>query len=110
MFFDRFLSLLAATRLASAAPQVIDDPDAIEDCKCFPGDACWPSIKDWDKLNKTVDGRLIATVPLASPCYDSWGNYNEDICENLQELWTKPDTHIDTSSSVMAPFFANQSM
>lgn len=110
MLLESALSLLAASRLISAELQVPDDPNAVEDCKCFPGDACWPTQKDWDKLNRTVDGRLIATIPLASPCYKSWGNYNEETCENFQELWTKPDTHIDTSSSVMAPFFANQSM
>lgn len=101
--------LFAATALGSALPQKPDDPDATKHCKCFPGEKCWPSQEEWSSLNDTVDGRLIATVPLASPCYQSWGNHDEDTCNTLQDLWTKPGTHIDTSSSVMAPFFANQS-
>lgn len=72
---------------------------ASSECKCFPGDKCWPTKKEWDSLNKTVDGRLVATVPLASPCFQSWGNEDEEVCSELKELWTKPATHIDTSSS-----------
>ncbi|RMY17320.1 hypothetical protein D0867_06115 [Hortaea werneckii] len=79
------------------------------ECKCFPGDHCWPSKQDWDSLNQTVDGRLVATVPLASPCYHSWDNYDNATCTELRDTWTKADTHIDSSSSIMAPFFANRS-
>lgn len=108
LFFPTSL-LFAAPALASTLPQVPQSPNDNSDCKCFPGDACWPTQEEWSALNDTVDGRLVATVPLASPCYKSWGNHDEDVCDKLQELWTKPDTHIDTSSSIMAPFFANQS-
>lgn len=110
MLLSKTSVLLTTSAVALALPQVPDDPDDNSDCKCFPGDACWPSAEEWGALNETVDGRLIATIPLASPCYYSWGNHDEDTCDTLQELWTKPDTHIDTPSSVMAPFFANQSI
>lgn len=56
------------------------------DCKCFPGDACWPSTAEWSALNATVEGRLIATVPLGSPCHDP--GYDEEQCAYLQEQWT----------------------
>lgn len=55
------------------------------DCKCFPGDACWPSQTEWSALNATVGGRLIATVPLGSPCHDP--HYDEDECAYLQDQW-----------------------
>lgn len=38
-------------------------------CKVFPGDAKWPSDKDWSTLNDTLNGALIRTIPLAAPCY-----------------------------------------
>lgn len=55
------------------------------DCKCFPGDACWPSQAEWSALNNTVGGRLISTVPLGSPCHDPY--YDEEECAYLQDQW-----------------------
>ena len=54
-------------------------------CKCFPGDACWPSQDEWSSLNATVSGRLMATVPLGSPCHDPY--YDEEECAYLQSQW-----------------------
>ncbi|KAH0129741.1 FAD/FMN-containing isoamyl alcohol oxidase MreA, partial [Aureobasidium melanogenum] len=65
------------------------------------------SIDEWNSLNKTVNGRLIATVPLAAACHDDqYAAYDEERCAELRNSWLDPETH---SSSVMAPFFANQS-
>lgn len=61
---------------------------AMRDCRCFPGDACWPAQAEWATLNSSVDGRLIATVPLASPCHDP--NYNAALCTGLQQNWFLP--------------------
>ncbi|KAH8680428.1 hypothetical protein BGZ61DRAFT_359187 [Ilyonectria robusta] len=76
-------------------------------CKCFPGDSCWPSDNVWKSLNTTVNGRLIKTVPLGSPCHDP--TYDAKECAYLQSQWQSPSIHMDSSSSVMAPWFANQS-
>ncbi|CAF3524157.1 unnamed protein product [Fusarium graminearum] len=88
------LALIART---SAAPN----------CRCMPSDACWPSNNAWASLNKTVDGTLIKTVPIGSPCHDP--TYDADACAALQSAWMLPQTHIESSSSVMQQFFANQS-
>ncbi|KAG9256537.1 FAD binding domain-containing protein [Emericellopsis atlantica] len=80
---------------------------AAQDCKCLPGDSCWPSISQWEALNSTVGGRLVATVPLGSPCHDP--DYDSEKCDYLQSQWQYAGIHMDDSSSVMAPFFANQS-
>ncbi|KAF5484496.1 FAD-linked oxidoreductase ZEB1 [Colletotrichum siamense] len=77
------------------------------DCKCFPGDSCWPSTETWNALNTTVGGRLIATVPLGSPCHDP--TYDAATCATLQSEWQDSEIHMESSSSIMAPFFANQS-
>jgi hypothetical protein len=64
-------------------------------CKPIPGDDDWPTQKDWDLLNQTVAGKLIATVPIASVCHtEGIGsyNYNATACSELQEVW--PDAHI----------------
>ncbi|KAH8653558.1 hypothetical protein BX600DRAFT_385991 [Xylariales sp. PMI_506] len=76
-------------------------------CKCFPGDTCWPSTAEWNQLNETVDGRLIETVPIGSPCHAP--NYNATECKYLQKEWRNEVLHLNSSSSVMQPFFANNS-
>lgn len=55
-------------------------------CKCFPGAECWPSIEQFDALNDTVNGRLIATVPLAVDCHTPY--FDNVTCSLLQSEWT----------------------
>ncbi|KAF2850038.1 FAD-binding domain-containing protein [Plenodomus tracheiphilus IPT5] len=80
---------------------------AEKNCKCFPGDSCWPSDKEWSAFNATVGGRLIKTVPLGSQCHDP--NYDEALCQQLQKEWLFSPVHVDSSSSIQAPIFANAS-
>ncbi|GKZ34192.1 hypothetical protein AbraIFM66950_004376 [Aspergillus brasiliensis] len=95
-------SLLALT--ASASASAISSNSS---CRCFPGDACWPSQSEWAQFNKTVDGRLIKTIPLGKPCHAPY--YDASVCATLKEEWTEPELHYTSSSSVMAPWFANGS-
>ncbi|KAJ5355018.1 FAD linked oxidase N-terminal [Penicillium cataractarum] len=97
MAFWKFLaaSLLAASSQAAASTA----------CRCFPGDACWPSQAVWSQFNQSIDGRLIKNIPLGAPCHTP--NYNADTCATLKAGWLLPEEHYDSSSSVMAPFFAN---
>lgn len=67
----------------------------------------WPSTSDWDAFNQTVRGRLVATVPLGTPCHGS--AFDNALCEDLKSKWQYEEIHYESSSSVMAPFFANQS-
>ncbi|RGP69685.1 putative isoamyl alcohol oxidase [Fusarium sporotrichioides] len=80
---------------------------ARNNCRCLPSDDCWPSDEVWTKFNSTVNGALIATVPLGSPCHEP--NYDEEACAAVKADWKWPMTHIETSSSVMQNWFANQS-
>jgi hypothetical protein len=73
-----FSLLLLGSSCSAATPEKAN-------CKCFPGDPCWPSDSEWDRLNSTVDGRLIATVPLGSPCHDP--SFNAEECKHLQSEW-----------------------
>ncbi|KAL4893189.1 FAD/FMN-containing dehydrogenase [Aspergillus ambiguus] len=77
------------------------------DCYCLPGDSCWPATSSWDSLNSTVGGRLVATVPIGSPCHDP--TYDGTACKDLQDDWYLPQTHFVSSSSVMQSYWANQS-
>lgn len=79
----RSLFLTSLLFLANAG-DVIASPTAPK-CKCFPGDACWPSQKDWNRLNSDVGGRLVTTVPLGSPCHDP--TYDAQKCAVLKDEW-----------------------
>ncbi|KAJ0133636.1 DNA double-strand break repair Rad50 ATPase [Fusarium oxysporum f. sp. albedinis] len=97
------LALVSLTAIASGVDAIAPK------CRCLPGDTCWPSDTGnvWSRFKKTVNGLLIKTVPIGSPCHDP--NYDEEACTALQQAWRLPQTHIDSSSSVMQPYFANQS-
>lgn len=57
-------------------------------CRNIPGDAGWPAESEWAQLNKTVDGRLIATIPLASACHTlPYHDFDETACAALQAEW-----------------------
>ncbi|KJZ74985.1 hypothetical protein HIM_05471 [Hirsutella minnesotensis 3608] len=102
-------SLLSLTLAgATAAAGIYRAPSSCErDCKCLPQDECWPDQEEWAQFNATVGGRLVATTPLASPCHDP--NYDEKACAELRKEWVYPMVHINSSSSLQAPIFANQS-
>lgn len=72
------VAALATTTLASESSR----------CHCLPGDSCWPSVSAWDSLNGTVGGRLIATVPIGSPCHAP--TYDAKLCSTVRSNWTHP--------------------
>lgn len=75
---------LSATALAGASVSTS------EDCHCLPGDECWPAASSWTALNSTVGGRLVATVPIGTPCHDP--HYDAVACAALQAEWNEPQT------------------
>ncbi|KAK7983488.1 MFS transporter [Apiospora arundinis] len=103
---------VSGARIAPTPPRDQLTPTSAEDgnCKCFPGDPCWPSESEWAAFNRTVGGRLVATVPLAAPCHHSpLAPYDPVACAAVRSTWWFPETHLSSSSSPMAPFFANAS-
>lgn len=57
-------------------------------CRYIPGDDEWPTTEDWQELNATVGGRLIATIPQASVCHSApYSHYDESACAALQPIW-----------------------
>jgi hypothetical protein len=70
-----------------------------DNCRVFPDDKAWPSEKDWNALNKTVSGRLVATVPIGSPCHDP--NYDAEQCAFLQKNWRDPALQYILSCSLL---------
>ena len=72
-------------------------------CRCFPGDSCWPSHADWAGLNASISGRLVATVPLGSPCHDP--TYNAAECKILQTNWFEPSEQWAIHTQILIGFY-----
>ncbi|KAL6792971.1 hypothetical protein J3E68DRAFT_451402 [Trichoderma sp. SZMC 28012] len=109
----RLIALLATVPALISAAAITPSPAAStatnSTCRCLPTDPCWPSTADWNAFNKTLGGKLIATVPLASVCHSSsFGCFSASKCNQLKSVWDFPDTHIASSSDPVAPFFANR--
>ncbi|KAK7453989.1 hypothetical protein VKT23_011501 [Stygiomarasmius scandens] len=93
--------------LAFVLSAIADGGTSPSTCRVLPGDADWPSRSVWNAFNASVDGRLIRTVPIASPCHNS--TFDEDKCQFVRDNWHEVSLHLPSSSSVMTPFFANES-
>ncbi|KAJ5456356.1 hypothetical protein N7530_011630 [Penicillium desertorum] len=99
--------LLVATLLCGLSAADDTSPPA---CRCMPQDPCWPKDHQWARFNNTVNGNLIATVPIASVCHiDAFTPYDQSQCAQLQSTWGFPETHYESSSSIMAPMYTNLS-
>jgi hypothetical protein len=81
------LKIGAFLGLAAIAPTIAASESS--SCRCLPGDDCWPSVSTWKAFNQSVDGRLVATVPLATPCHVP--SYDEKKCAALKEGWLLPE-------------------
>lgn len=99
--------------------KILQEEPLCPQCKCFPGEACWPSPAEWDGLHQSVNGRLIATVPIASVCYNNTNlpdhsmstssAFDAQACDALRAAWDDPKTHYTSPSSPMHSWYANNS-
>ncbi|RPA75739.1 FAD/FMN-containing isoamyl alcohol oxidase-like protein MreA [Ascobolus immersus RN42] len=83
---------------------------AASKCKVIPGDKGWPSVDAWNHLNKTVDGRLIKTIPPAAACYKSFGGVNTYDAEGCAEAtvgWSDQEWLFNQPGGTLWPFWSN---
>ncbi|CRG82838.1 hypothetical protein PISL3812_00184 [Talaromyces islandicus] len=68
---------------------------------CSPGQACWPSNKEWERLNDTLSGNLYRTVPYAATCYYSSPHYDPEPCAVVAEDYkeNQPRTEVYGAAS-----------
>ncbi|KAI0128340.1 FAD binding domain-containing protein [Xylariales sp. AK1849] len=98
---------IITARVALLPPHVARQYDTTSSCHYLPGDADWPSLQQWQVLNQSVDGRLIAGVPLARICYGP--EADEASCAALRNSWTNVTTYFNDPVEVMSPLFLNDS-
>ncbi|KAL4796435.1 hypothetical protein BDV19DRAFT_81543 [Aspergillus venezuelensis] len=88
-----FLSLFTSPVWASPQPY---------HCRCRPHQSCWPSPEEWNALNTSVKGSLVAVRPVAAVCHD--GGDQSEACQAVQEQWTNSTWRAEQPGAVQ---FAN---
>ncbi|KAJ8094936.1 hypothetical protein PM082_010152 [Marasmius tenuissimus] len=97
-----FPRIALATAFATLVAGELQKP-----CRILPTDSSWPSSEVWEAFNQSIDGRLIKTIPIGSPCHDP--TYDEAECTRIRENWHIPELHVPHPSSVMDLTFLNKS-
>lgn len=60
-------------------------------CKAYPGTPEWPSDLVWKQFDTLLGGRLVKTVPLAAPCFNSWPQVKDEArCAVVKSRWGTP--------------------
>ena len=90
MLVSAIVALTCLSSLSKASPTLFTRARNDSSCHYLPGDAFWPTSQDWADLNNAVGGRLVATVPLGSPCHNP--NYNAEQCSALKVAWPYAQT------------------
>lgn len=76
---------LAKTSLNTATPTNTDT--SIGFCRCQPAESCWPKEDEWEKLNKSIQGRLIK---LPSPLDACQLSSNNKTCQLVKSQIKNP--------------------
>ncbi|KAL0930174.1 FAD-linked oxidoreductase-like protein 13 [Colletotrichum truncatum] len=91
--------LSLAALLGAVNGQVLEDQPK---CKCkVPGKCCWPDNSSWEAFDRSVDGNLIKTEPVAQSCYDG-PEKDLDECAYVSKMWSDQD--FQTSNPIGRPY------
>ncbi|KAF5026932.1 hypothetical protein F66182_962 [Fusarium sp. NRRL 66182] len=99
------LFLLVPLALAASVPERRQS----RTCRTLPGDAAWPTRQDWNRLNKTIGGRLMLGTPLAAPCHRPTLDLGRDTCVQVRERWISTESYYTDPVNVMSPYWLNDS-
>jgi hypothetical protein len=69
-------------------------------CKPIPGGSRWPTIQQWNKLNQTIGGRLIAPTLPGAVCQPTSAVFNNESCSELVTNWSSSEWHCQNPVSV----------
>ena len=83
--FRSLLFTICLPEVILAAPQ--------QYCKPVPGSVDWPSFSDWQALNTSVSGGLIAPVPPGLVCQTNNSVQSTAACTELLAQWVNSSFH-----------------
>ncbi|KAK8085333.1 hypothetical protein PG997_006604 [Apiospora hydei] len=52
-------------------------------CRAFPGEPSWPPEEEWNKLNESLGGTLLAPHPPGAVCYSTSQYYDQGSCNGI---------------------------
>ncbi|KAJ5311992.1 hypothetical protein N7508_002822 [Penicillium antarcticum] len=79
------------------------------ECKISPTDSAWPSANQWSAFNRSIDGVLIETSPVASSCYPGNPFDSPEDCTSVQDKWSYAAYHAVWPESIDYPIYTNNS-
>jgi hypothetical protein len=84
--------LKVTTTFAALLPEIVlGAPQPY--CKPVPSSPGWPSITDWQVLNASVSGRLLAPVPPGAVCHTTSPLFNNASCASVYSQWSNSSFH-----------------
>jgi len=85
-------------------------------CKCYYGDACWPSASAWQTLNNTVSGLLVPFIPPEAACHNYFNGtlfsvptYNATQCADVTTNYPVEQWINDQDATLMWKYWTNSS-
>ena len=102
MFLSNMRRLVLVALYIVAIPSAQSTATISAECKCMPTDDCWPTVEEWTLFNASISGKLIATIPIASPCHGS--DYDAGTCQYLQNHWNQPSLQYVSGLETMLHF------
>lgn len=78
-------------------------------CKTTPFELDWPSDAEWAYLNKSINGELLRTTPVASSCWPGNPFGSPLSCDIVQNNWSSGIFHSQRPESVDYSLYANNS-
>lgn len=79
---------------------------ASSQCRCQPGDACWPSRDGWKHLNESISGHLVRVYPIGHVCHEPF--FDQASCNQLVHL--QYDSNWRAEQPGRMPFMSNAYM
>ena len=76
-------------------------------CKAAPDTPSWPSRNQWDALNASISGQLIAPLPPGVVCDSSLSIFSNASCTFVATQWTVSDFHAKDPLSMDQPNWEN---
>ena len=78
-------------------------------CKPSPYDTTWPSPEEWFALNKSIEGILLRTTPVASSCYPGNPFNSPYNCSSVKKHWSFAAYHSTWPESTDYSIYNNNS-
>ena len=100
MYFRIFGACLLQLAWLPCCLSLPQSTSAGSSCKALPNTPSWPSKAQWNALNSSLSGQLLAPLPPAAVCDPSLAVFNNASCAYVASQWDFTDFHANDPVSV----------